>query len=47
MMVVVPTSNDVRLHHDMAGRDYASYAATAFAILALVVLRRRTVRAAR
>jgi hypothetical protein len=47
MMLVVPTANDVRLHHDMAGRDYASYAATAFGILALVVLRRRTVRAAR
>ena len=47
MMLVVPTSNDVRLHHDMAGRDYASYAATVFAILALVVLRRRTVRTAR
>lgn len=47
MMLVVPTDNEVRLHHDMAGRDYASYAATACAVIALVVLRRRTVRAAR
>jgi hypothetical protein len=47
MMVVVPTDNDVRLHYDMSGRDYAAYATTVLAIGAIIVLRRRTARMAR
>jgi len=47
MMVVIPNENDVRLHFDMSGRDYAAYAVTVLGVGALVVARRRAARLAR
>ena len=47
MMVVVPTESDVRLHFDMSGRDYASYALTVLGVGALFIVARRRARTAR